>query len=94
VADLSQKPRLDESDPCRGFFPQSALDDSAQVSVMVVVGKTGSVGRATVVSETPSGQGFGAAARACMSSKRFTPALDRAGSPTATAVRVNVRFRR
>jgi periplasmic protein TonB len=94
VADLSQKPRLDESDPCRGFFPQSAVDDTAQVGVMVVVAKTGSVGQATVVLETPSGQGFGNAARACMLSKRFTPALDRSGNPARTAVRVNVRFRR
>ncbi|MBN1612692.1 MAG: hypothetical protein JW940_39075, partial [Polyangiaceae bacterium] len=94
VADLSQKPRLDESDPCRGFFPQSAIDDTAQVGVMVVVAKTGSVGQATVVLESPGGQGFGSAARACMLSKRFTPARDRSGSPAATAVRVNVRFRR
>ena len=94
AADLSQKPRLNESDPCRGFFPRSALDDTAQVGVMVVVAKSGSVGQATVVLESPRGQGFGNAARACMLSKRFTPARDRSGNPAATAVRVNVRFRR
>jgi protein TonB len=94
AADLSQKPHLNESDPCRGFFPQGALDDTAQVGVMVVVAQTGSVEQATVVLESPGGQGFGNAARACMLSKRFTPARDRSGDPTATAVRVNVRFRR
>jgi len=29
-----------------------------------------------------------------MMTKRFVPALDRSGEPAATALRVNVRFRR
>jgi len=60
----------------------------------VVVGKTGSVASAAIVSESPSGQGFGAAARTCMLSQHFTPALDRAGQPAATAMAVNVHFDR
>lgn len=92
AADLGRKPTLGEADPCRGYFPRDALDDSATASVLVVVGKTGAVSKVSLISETPSSQGFGAAARACMSSKRFTPALDREGRPTATAIRVNVRF--
>jgi hypothetical protein len=49
---------------------------------------------ARVVGETPAGQGFGGAARACMMSKHFTPALDKSGAVAATSLRVNVRFRR
>jgi protein TonB len=94
LADLSRRPALGEADPCRGFFPGAASYDSAETSVFVVVSKSGRVTQARVVRETPSGQGFGAAARACMLSKTFTPALDRAGSPAATSLRVNVRFRR
>jgi hypothetical protein len=94
AGDLSRAPRLNESDPCRGFFPQSANDDSAQASVLLVIGKSGAVSSARVVAENPRGQGFGAAARACMLSKRFVPALDRAGLAAATSLRVNVRFSR
>ncbi|MGC4087595.1 MAG: energy transducer TonB [Polyangiaceae bacterium] len=94
AADLGRKPSLGESDPCRGYFPQAASDDVANASVMVTLNKSGSVSKVTLLNETPSGQGFGAAARACMQSKHFTPALDREGRPTATAIRVNVRFSR
>lgn len=92
--DLGRKPSLDEGDPCRGYFPRDAVDDVATASVLVVIAKNGSVSKASVVSESPRAQGFGGAARACMLSKRFTPALDRDGRPTATAMRVNVRFTR
>lgn len=94
VQDLGRKPSLDEADPCRGYFPRDALDDVASASVLVVIAKNGTVSKASVVSESPRAQGFGGAARACMLSKRFTPALDRDGRPTATAMRVNVRFSR
>jgi TonB family protein len=94
VADLGRKPSLGESDPCRGYFPSAAVDDVASASVLVTVGKTGMVSNVSVLSESPRAQGFGAAARSCMLSKRFTPALDREGRPAATAVRVNVRFSR
>jgi hypothetical protein len=92
--DLGRKPVLGVADPCHGYFPPQASDDVASASVMVVIGKTGSVSNATVISENPRGQGFGAAARTCMKSQHFTPALDREGRPTATAIRVNVRFTR
>lgn len=94
LSDLSRKPSLGESDPCRGYFPSGATDDSASAAVMVTIGKNGSVSSVRLLSETPPKQGFGAAARTCMSSKRFTPGLDRDGNPAATAVRVNVRFSR
>jgi hypothetical protein len=94
LANLSRKPSLGDSDPCRGFFPSSAQDDTASAGVFVVLSKAGKVTSASVVNESPAGQGFGAAARACMLSKSFVPALDRSGNPAATSLRVNVRFRR
>ena len=94
LADLSQKPRLEEAAPCRGYFPNGALDDVAQVSLRIIVGKTGRVSSATLLFETPLSQGFGAAARACIMAKQFTPALDRSGIPAATSTRINVRFSR
>jgi hypothetical protein len=94
AGDLSRAPRLSESDPCRGFFPRNADSDSAQASVLLVIAKSGAVSSARVVAENPPSQGFGAAARACMLSKRFVPALDRAGEAAATSLRVNVRFNR
>lgn len=94
AGDLSQKPRLRIADPCRGFFPGAARDDVAVVAVRVVIGKNGQVSSANVVTESPTGQGFGAAARRCMLDQVFVPALDRAGNAAATALNVNVKFSR
>jgi outer membrane biosynthesis protein TonB len=94
VGDLSQKPRLRDAAPCRGFFPDAAHDDLAAVSVRVVIGKDGAVSSANVVSESPAGQGFGNAARRCMLDQVFLPALDRDGKNAATALNVNVKFSR
>jgi Gram-negative bacterial TonB protein C-terminal len=94
ASDLSRKPRLPGSDPCRGFFPGAARDDSGDVAVLVTIAKSGRVAGTQLLSEIPRGQGFGAAARTCLSSQSFVPALDRAGNAAATAVRVNIRFSR
>ncbi|HYP87112.1 MAG TPA: TonB family protein, partial [Polyangiaceae bacterium] len=94
ASDLSRKPGLGESDPCRGYFPSAATDDVATAAVMVTIGKSGAVSSVRLLSESPPQQGFGAAARTCMSSKRFSPGLDQNGNPTATAIRVNIRFTR
>jgi hypothetical protein len=94
AADLSRKPALGEADPCGGYFPSNASDDVASAAVMVTIGKSGAVSSVRLLSESPAKQGFGAAARTCMGSKRFSPGLDRDGNPTATAIRVNIRFRR
>lgn len=94
LGDLSRKPSLGVDDPCRGFFPSGALDNSAKVSLMVVIKKDGSVKSTSLANESPAGQGFGAAAQACMKKQRFVPALDRQGQLAATAMRVNVRFNR
>ncbi len=94
AGDLSQAPRLRNADPCRGFFPAQARDDVASALVRVVVSRDGVASKVSVISESPRGQGFGAAARTCMLEQRFAPALDRKGNPAATAVNVNVRFSR
>ena len=94
ASNLSRKPQLPGSDPCRGFFPGSAQDDVGDVAVMVTIGKTGRVSNTQLLSENPRGQGFAGAARACMASQSFVPALDRDGNPAATAIRVNLRFSR
>lgn len=94
ASDLSRKPALGESDPCRGYFPSRATDDVASAAVMVTIAKSGAVSNVRILSESPAGQGFGAAARTCIGSKRFSPGLDRDGNPTATAIRVNIRFMR
>jgi periplasmic protein TonB len=94
VSDLSRKPQLPGADPCRGFFPSGARDDVGEVAVIVTINKAGGVTNTQLLSEAPSQQGFGAAARTCLASRHFTPALDRAGNSAATAVRVNLRFSR
>ena len=94
AANLSRKPRLPGSDPCRGFFPVSAQDDAGDVAVMVTIAKSGRVSNTQLLSESPRGQGFGAAARTCLASQSFIPALDREGNAAATAIRVNLRFSR
>ena len=94
VSDLSRKPRLPGGDPCHGFFPSAAQDDVGDVAVMVTIAKSGRVSQTQLVSESPRGQGFGAAARTCLASQAFVPALDRDGNPAATAIRVNLRFSR
>jgi hypothetical protein len=94
ASDLSRKPQLPGSDPCRGFFPTTAQNDVGDVAVIVTINKAGHVTNTQLLSETPSRQGFGIAARTCLANQRFTPALDRAGNSAATAIRVNLRFSR
>lgn len=91
---LSRPPRLAESDPCRGFFPKRALADHGEVTLRVRVERDGGVRSVTVGSESPSGQGFGAAARECLLSKHFSPALDEGGREVAVVSPVTVRFSR
>jgi protein TonB len=92
ASDLSQKPSLGESDPCRGYFPATASDDVATAAVLVTIAKSGAVSGVQLLAESPPKQGFGAAAKTCMASKRFSPGLDRNGNTARTAIRVNVRF--
>lgn len=91
---LSRAPRLGESDPCRGYFPERARVDQAEVALRVRVERDGRVQDVAIAREHPAGQGFGSAARACLLAKRFTPALDRQGREVAVVSPVTVRFSR
>jgi outer membrane biosynthesis protein TonB len=94
VADLSRAPTLDEPDACRGFFPADAAVDTAKVDLVVVVQTGGRVSSATIARESPAGEGFGRAARACLLSKRFTPGADKGGRPVTASAAVRVHFTR
>jgi protein TonB len=91
---LSRAPKLGESDPCRGFFPTRAQVDRGEVALRVRVEADGKVRSVSVSRETPVGHGFGFAARDCLLSKLFTPALDKDGHEVAVVSPVTVRFSR
>ncbi len=87
-------PRLEESDPCRGYFPNQADADHGEVTVKLLISEAGEVRRVSVLSEQPPGQGFGRAAHECLKKKRFVPARTADDSATAAEAPVNVRFSR
>jgi TonB family protein len=87
-------PRLDESDPCRGFFPGQASADRGEVTVKLLISDKGEVRRVSVLNEQPQGQGFGRAANECLKKKRFVPARDADDRATAAEAPVTVRFSR
>lgn len=77
------------------FPPEADAEqiDQAVVTIMVTVRPDGSAQAVKVVSDP--GNGFGRAARVCALSRRYTPQLDREGSPTlGTTPPINVRFTR
>ena len=92
AADLSRRASLSEANACAGFYPSEASADSGTVALTLVVRADGVVTSAAVVSESPPGQGFGLAARACLQRKRFEPSLDRAGTAVSAATTIRVRF--
>jgi protein TonB len=94
AANLSRRATLNEPDACAGFYPSEADVDSGVVTLTVVVRADGNVTSTAVLSETPSGQGFGKAARACLQRKHFEPSLDRAGNVVAAATSIRLRFSR
>lgn len=91
---LGRPARLDDANPCAGFYPPAASADSGLVTLALVVRPSGELAAANVVDESPRGEGFGAAARACLAKTSFTPALDRAGKAVTAAVSIRVRFTR
>jgi len=87
-------PRLDETDPCRGHFPQSASADRGDVTLELTVSAEGAVREARVLRELPAQQGFGRAALACLRAKHFLPARDSSGRSVSALAPVSVRFAR
>jgi hypothetical protein len=94
AADLSEKPRLVSDDPCAGFYPPDAVVDTAFAVVRVIVERDGRTRNVQLVNETPAGQGFGAAARRCLSAQRWSPAKDHDGHTVPTATTFRLHFRR
>jgi protein TonB len=94
AADLSEKPRLVNDDPCAGFYPSDAVVDTAFAVVRVIVERDGRTRNVQLVNETPAGQGFGPAARRCLSAQRWSPAKDHDGHAVPTATTFRVHFRR
>ena len=92
--DWTRPPRLDETDPCSGFFPRHAAADAGRVALVVVIEPGGRVASTSVSEESPPGDGFGEAARACLKTKVFSPALGLDGKPTRATATVRIRFSR
>ena len=93
-SDWTRAPKLEDADPCKGFFPRHAASDSGHVALVVVIDRTGHVASATVAEESPAGDGFGEAARTCLRWKVFTPALGREGEPVRATATVRIHFSR
>jgi TonB family protein len=91
---FASPPRLEESDPCRGHFPQGASADRGEVTLELNVSAEGAVREARIVRELPAQQGFGRAALTCLRAKRFLPARDAAGREVPSLAPVAVRFAR
>jgi len=93
-ADQLRRQPLLLGDGCRGFFPNHARPDQGLVSVIATVQSSGALAKLDVESESPSGEGFAQAARACLAKRKFVPALDEHGEPTGARTRINLRFTR
>lgn len=94
AVDMSRAASLAIDNPCKGFFPSDADDDTARVQVLVTVRPDGGVEKVTVMSEDPKGQGFGKAARTCLVAARFNAALGKDGKPVGATQQFNIRFTR
>jgi protein TonB len=94
ASDLSRAARLTVSNPCRGLYPNEASNDSGDVSLSLVVAATGQIRIVSILSESPPGQGFGRAARACMLAHRMDPAIDKTGAAVTSVASVIVHFSR
>jgi hypothetical protein len=93
-SELQRPPSLIGGDGCRSEFPQRASADVGQVRAIAIIDAAGAMTRLELESETPRAQGFGAAARACLSHQRFAPALDKHGLPARARLRVTLHFAR
>ncbi len=89
---IGRAARVIVEDGCAGFFPTGASHDVADVILRVTVGASGAIDGVVVASETPAGEGFGAAARACLARARAEAARDPEGGALPSAATVSVRF--
>lgn len=95
LASRAHGPRLQPvADPCHGMFPRGADHDEGSVVVALEVTPQGKPAVPRVLEEFPRGEGFAAAARACLPRLRFEPAADEAGHPVVSKSVVRLRFHR
>jgi len=94
ASDVTRTARLQGDDPCRGFFPASAVADTGLVTISAIIETSGRAVAASVLAESPAGDGFGDAARACLRARPFAPALGRDGLPARARSTVRIRFSR
>lgn len=78
---------------CQRYFPFSAQAREASVTLAVYVGPRGEPYGARIIEEQPSRDGFGSAAKSCaLNALRFSPAVDRHGSPAPGTSILQLRF--
>jgi hypothetical protein len=85
---------LAQRNPCSGYFPVRANADHGQVQLSVHVDAAGHARADRLLLESPRGQGFGQAARACASALHFAPAVDAHGMPVKGVAKLELRFDR
>ncbi len=90
---LARGPSRPTGTDCSALFPAGAKATEGSVGLDVQVDASGATTGSRVLTEEPTGEGFGAAARTCASSMHFSPALDANGAPTAGRVQIRVAFR-
>jgi TonB family protein len=81
-------------DPCAGYFPGTAAANRGDVQLAIDVDAQGHARAREIMLESPRGQGFEKAAKACASQLRFAPALDTQGHPVSGRARIALRFHR
>ncbi len=91
---LASRPRPRHGDPCRGYFPKAAHSERGEARVHVTVSAEGQALLVKVLSEQPSGQGFGPAAHTCLTAARFEPARDLQGRAVTVVAPITVKFSR
>ena len=79
-------------DPCAGYFPGAAAAKRGQVQLAIDVDAEGHARAREILLESPRGQGFEGAAKACALQLHFAPALDAYGHPVSGRARIALRF--
>ncbi len=79
---------------CTGYFPADARSGHGEVEIDVNVDAGGHARASSVLNEQPFGQGFGSAARGCVRTLEFAPAVDRSGAAVAGHAKLRLRFDR
>jgi len=75
-------------------FPLEAGVDRGYVRIFVKVDADGRPTSTAIACESPMGQGFAAAARACAARMSFEPVRNEAGQPQPSTAQFNIHFAR